>query len=145
MTTIVYDHENKQVACDGRLTGGNLIITDESIKFKENDKGMWFFTGSKSDESQLMELSHNDKPDIKPDCSALLVKDKKCYLVTFNGDYCSVSENEYPHSIGSGGDFAIAAIDMGNTAKEAVEYAITRDSGSGGKVTVYDVEKGEFI
>ena len=145
MTTIVYDHKNKQVACDGRLTAGNSIITDESIKFKENDKGMWFFTGAKSDESQIMELSHNDKPDIKPDCSALLVKDKRCYLVAFNGDYCAVSENEYPHSIGSGGDFAIAAIDMGKTAREAVEYAITRDSGSGGKVHVYDIEKGEFI
>tara|TARA_R110000850_G_scaffold72879_2_gene160051 strand:+ start:415 stop:852 length:438 start_codon:yes stop_codon:yes gene_type:complete len=145
MTTIVYDHKNKQIACDSRLTGGTLIVSDKIEKFKPNDKGMWFFAGAKSDESQIMQLEHNDKPEVKPDCSALLVKDKKCHLVTFNGDYCSISENEYNHSIGSGGEFALAALDFGDSAKEAVEYAITKDSASGGKVHVYDIEKGEFI
>ncbi len=145
MTTIVYDHKNKQIACDSRLTGGNLIVSDGYIKFKENERGMWFFTGSKSDEEQLMSLNHNDNPNVKPDASAFLVKDGKCFLVTFNGDYCSISENEYNHSIGSGGDFALSAIDLNKTAKEAVEYAKTRDTGTGGKVHVYDIEKGEFL
>jgi ATP-dependent protease HslVU (ClpYQ) peptidase subunit len=145
MTTIVYDHKNKQVACDSQTTAGDLIVNACAIKFKENDKGMWFFTGSVSDESQLMELEHNSKPDIKPDCSAFLVKDGACNLVTFNGDYCAISENVYSHSIGAGGDFALAAIDMGKTAKEAVEYASTRSASTGGKVHVYDIEKGEFI
>jgi ATP-dependent protease HslVU (ClpYQ) peptidase subunit len=145
MTTIIYDHKNKQIACDSRLTGGTLIVSDTIEKFKSNDKGMWFFAGAKSDESQIMELEHNDKPEVKPDCSALLVKDKKCYLVTFNGDYCSISENEYNHSIGSGGEFALSALDFGDSSKEAVEYAITKDSASGGKVHVYDIEKGKFI
>lgn len=145
MTTIVYDHKNKQIAYDSRLTSGDLIVTDESVKHKENEKGLWFFTGSKSDESQLMELVHNDKPEVTPNCSALLVKDGVCYLVTFDGDYCSVSDNDYNFSIGSGGDFALAALDLGRTAKEAVEYAITRDKNSGGKVHVYDIEKDKFI
>jgi len=145
MTTIVYDHKNKQIACDSRLTGGNLIITDSAEKYRANEKGLWFFAGTRADENQLMELEHNDKPEIKPDANALLIKEGKCFLVTFNGDYCSVSENEYNHSIGSGCDFALSAVDLGRTAKEAVEYAITRDTGSGGNVHVYDIEKGKFL
>lgn len=145
MTTIVYDHKNKLIACDSRLTGGNLIVTDSVKKYKSNDDGLWFFCGTKADESDLMALKHNDKPDIKPDCSALLVKDSKCHLVTFNGDYCSISENEYNHAIGSGGGFGLSALDLGLSAKEAVEHAITRDSASGGIVRVYDIKKGEFI
>jgi hypothetical protein len=39
----------------------------------------------------------------------------------------------------------LAALDFGKTAKEAVEYAMTRDVYSGGKVHVYDIDKGEFI
>jgi ATP-dependent protease HslVU (ClpYQ) peptidase subunit len=145
MTTIVYDHKNKQIACDSRITGGGLILTDCATKFKENDKGLWFFAGIKADVSQLIELEHNSKPEVKPDCSALLIKDKKCFLVAFNGDYCSISENDYNHSIGSGDVWALAAIDMGKTAKEAVEYAMTRDVYTGGKVHVYDIEKAAFI
>ena len=61
-----------------------------------------------------------------------------------NGVYRS-SLIEYNDSAGSGGEFAIAALDMGKTAKEAVEYAMTRDFYSGGKVHVYDIETGDFI
>jgi ATP-dependent protease HslVU (ClpYQ) peptidase subunit len=145
MTTVIYNHKEKQIACDSRLSGGTLIVSDTIEKFKSNKKGMWFFVGAKSDESQMMELEHNDKPEVKPDCTALLVRNKKCYLVTFNGDFCSISENEYNHSIGSGGEFALAALDFHATTIGAVEYAITKDSASGGKVHVYDIEKGKFI
>ncbi len=145
MTTIVYDHKNKQVAVDSRSTANNLIVSDKTIKFKENEKGLWFFTGSRADEDDLAGLEHNDKPEVKPDCSAFIVSNGVCKLVTFNGDYVSVSNNEYNHAIGSGSDFALAALDFGKSAKEAIEYAKTRDSATGGKVHVYDIQTGEFI
>jgi ATP-dependent protease HslVU (ClpYQ) peptidase subunit len=145
MTTVIYNHKEKQIACDSRLTAGTLIVSDTIEKFKSNKKGMWFFAGAKSDESQIMELEHNDKPGVKPDCCALLVKNKKCYLVAFNDHYCSITENEYNESIGSGGEFALAALDFHASTETAVEYAITKDSASGGEVHVYDIEKGKFI
>ena len=46
---------------------------------------------------------------------------------------------------GSGSHLAFGALDMGASAKEAVEMAIKRDSKSGGKVHVFDCEKMEFI
>ncbi|WP_210772140.1 hypothetical protein [Rhodanobacter lindaniclasticus] len=39
-----------------------------------------------------------------------------------------------PLAIGSGWQFAIAAMDFGKTAKQAIEYAMTRDNGTGGGV-----------
>ena len=145
MTTIIYDHKNKQVAIDSRVTGKGLILSDKEIKYKENDKGLWFFSGAVADNSQLMELVHNDKPDIEPGCQAFLVKDGACHLVLFNGDYCAISKNNYNHSLGSGGDFALAALDFGKNAKEAVKYAMTKDCYSGGKINVYDIKKAKFI
>jgi len=40
---------------------------------------------------------------------------------------------------------ALSAVDLGKTAKEAVEHAMARDLFSGGKVHVYDVISAEFI
>lgn len=42
--------------------------------------------------------------------------------------------------MGSGYQFAIAALDLGKTAKEAVNYAKTRDIYTGGRVRVFDVK-----
>tara|TARA_R110002096_G_C14041546_1_gene672316 strand:- start:43 stop:480 length:438 start_codon:yes stop_codon:yes gene_type:complete len=145
MTTIVYDHKNKQIACDSRVNGNGLILSDKEVKYKENEKGLWFFCGAVSDNDQMMEMSHNDKPDVLPDCSALLVKDGDCYLVTFNGGYCAISKNNYSHSIGSGGDYALCALDFGSTAKEALKYASTKDCYTGGKLRLYDIKTEKFI
>jgi len=61
-----------------------------------------------------------------------------------NGVY-KLDELPCNESLGSGGWFAMAAVDLGKTARESVEYAMTRDVYTGGKVHVYDIEKGEFI
>lgn len=40
------------------------------------------------------------------------------------------------HAIGSGRDYALAAMSMGATAKEAVEVAMRFDNGTGGEIVV---------
>lgn len=146
MTTIAYDYKSKKIAVDGRVTAGDVITYDVAVKYRYSDdkSEVWFFCGAVADEKDLMSLKHNDKPDVKPDCSALMVKDKKVFLVAFNGDYCSVNEIKYSYSIGSGQNFGLAALDFGASAKEAVNYAATRDVCTGGKVAVFDVEKMMF-
>lgn len=145
MTTIVYDHKSKLIAIDSRCTAGGLIVSDENIKYKQKDGKIFFFCGATADQNNLMELSHDDKPDVEPDCSALMVEDSVVYLVSFNNGYLSSGELSHSRSIGSGSDFGLAALDFGSTAKEAVEYAITKDCYSGGKVLVYDVNNSKFI
>jgi len=49
---------------------------------------------------------------------------------TFDGDYCV---------IGSGGSYARSALDFGCDAKEAVQYAVTKDVFSGGDIRVANI------
>ena len=49
------------------------------------------------------------------------------------------------YAIGSGAEFAMSAMDFGMTAKEAVEYTMTRDIYTGGEVTVFDTVKMQFV
>ena len=43
-------------------------------------------------------------------------------------------------SFGSGGDAALAAMDLGHTAKEAVKFAATRDLYTGGAIQSYKLK-----
>ena len=42
MTTIVYDHKNKQIACDSRETAGGALVTDKAIKYYIRGDDVWF-------------------------------------------------------------------------------------------------------
>lgn len=48
-------------------------------------------------------------------------------------------EVPYPHAMGSGRDFALAAMDAGVSPERAVEIAIGRDVWSGGEIQVVDI------
>lgn len=144
MTTIVYDHRRQEIAVDGRTTGGSLIATDAAQKHKYHGNEVWFFCGTRCDADNLLGMEHNTKPEVQPDCTALRVCAKGVYLVNFNGDYCAHTKLDYSYSLGSGCDFALAALDLGKTAEEAAEYTKTRDTGTGGFVWVFDIETMSF-
>ena len=147
VTTIVYDHKNKQIACDSRESAGGCIITDKASKWVKNEVGIWFICGSKSDAFLFTEnFNHNDEAPKNLDCGGIVVIDRVAHKACvddsgiFKLDLLVSNEG-----IGSGGWFAQSAIDLGRTAKESVQYSKTRDLYSGGKVNVYDIEKGGFI
>ena len=146
MTTIVYDHKRKQIAIDSRYTSGGVIISDGGVKFKTKDNKTWFFCGKACDSELLMDMPHNDKPEVAPDCAALFVEDGTVYSVSASSDgFIEHDKQEFNASAGSGRDFALAALDFGKTAEEAVDYAMTRDCYTGGKIHVYDIDRGEFL
>ena len=152
MTTIVYDHKNKQLACDSRSTIDGVIIDNKAIKYKNNGDKLWFVCGRKGDADTF--ITH-----YRPLCSANENMEVSVVFVITEGDcaggvYMAVkdSNNTYAECVldhdyaqGSGEQWALSALDHGMTAKQAVEYAMTRDVYTGGKVHVYDIEKGEFI
>lgn len=145
MTTIVYDHKRKRIACDGRSSAGPLLLSDNSIKYVSNKKGLWFVCGVYADRELFVTLDHRDELSFEPECDALLVKEGDCYMVTFRDNRCSYEKLEYNYAMGSGRDFALAALDFGKTAEEAIEYAKTRDVYTGGTVFVYDISKQTFV
>ena len=148
MTTIVYDHENKQIAIDGRLTkGGSTIISDSHIKYVKNDIGIWFFTGDVCDQKGFMNCY--DKEEIQQavtyNASAILVIGKDVYSAYMDDGYFCKMLIDHNECKGSGELLALAALDHGESALNAINYAMTRDMFTGGKVNVYDIEKGEFL
>ena len=145
MTTIVYCHKTKQIAVDSRMTSqGGVIASDSTDKTTVNDAGIWFLSGKVSDHADLVKLAHNEDAKLKPECGALLIKNGCVYLVEVNdGAICGHEKLTCNDSIGSGYQFALAALDFGKSAKEAVEYAITKDCYTGGKVRVFNLDGKE--
>lgn len=140
MTTVVYDHKNKQVAIDSRYTRGDIIDSDKGDKVRKDKRGIWLFAGHQGDFVDLMKLERNEKTEVRPDCGAILISEGKAFTVdTDNDGFCIVSELTDSFAMGSGSNFAIAALDFGKTAKEAVNYAKTRDVYTGGRVRVFDL------
>ena len=138
MTTIAIDH--KSIAADGRVGWDGIIATDKEEKVKEIDGVIFAWMGN---EAQAKELSKYITGEIDTVSS-----DMQGYVVTIqdgevlhhsvnNGVYTADSVN-LPYAFGSGQHFALSALDMGMSAKEAVEYAMTRDPQTGGQVKVID-------
>ena len=80
-----------------------------------------------------MWLEGGEKPTVKDFAAMLIGPNKQCYrledkLVAFQ------VESSF-HAVGSGRDFAIAAMHLGKTAREAVELACLYDIYTGGPIT----------
>ena len=144
MTTIVYDHKRKQIACDSRCTGDGVIKTDSLLKYRYSGAALFFFTGPVSDHEKLVNAYSHGKIE-KCEANAIICVDGKVILCGIDGDELWLETLSYNQGIGSGFKFALAALDFGNTAEESVKYAITRDFYSGGKVHVYDIESAKFL
>lgn len=141
MTTVIYDHKRKQVAIDSRYTRGDVIDTDKGNKVRKDSRGIWLFSGHQADFEDLMALKRNEKVEVRPECGAILIKNGCAFVVDTDEDgFCIVAKLNDSFAMGSGYKFAIAALDLGKTAKEAVNYAKTRDIYTGGRVRVFDVK-----
>ncbi len=149
MTTIAYDHENKQIAVDGRTTTGQIIATDKAIKWIERDGDYWFLCGSVCDREKFVDHFLDEspqKPDQEIECSGIAVRNGEVYYCVIDNDGAPrATKIDYSDAMGSGYAFALAAMDHGKTAREAVKYASTRDSATGGRIRVFDVNKMKFV
>jgi ATP-dependent protease HslVU (ClpYQ) peptidase subunit len=142
MTTIAYHHKDKQVAVDSRATGGTRINTNKANKTRKNDNGLWFLTGAVCDIDKFITMVKDEKcgDDIIVEVSGFRISDGRVYWCFMADGFFCEEYIDYSMAIGSGGDFALAAMDFGKSAKEAINYAKTRDSATGGRVRVFDVK-----
>lgn len=146
MTTIVYDHNKKQIACDSRESANGFLHKDTADKFYHRGEVIWFMSGSKGDiEFFIDDFEHNKKAINNLECSGIFVDDKLTYVATVENGHYKSSLMDYTDGFGSGGWMALSAVDLGLSARAAVEYAMTRDLCSGGKVWVFDIESNKFL
>lgn len=142
MTTIAYHHESKTVAVDSRKTSkGGVISSDDSNKINVNDLGAWILCGAVCDIESFITLSKNQlfNNDVKLEVSGLRFDANGLFYVFMSDGIFCEELIDHDFTMGSGQDFALSAMDHGKSAVEAVEYAMTRDIYTGGKVRAVDV------
>ena len=136
MTT--YAYKDGVIAYDGRCTSGDFIIEDDIDKKCERNGVVFFITGAVSDDENFLDVYFNMAQPTKFNTNSAIVWDgETLWLASIDkeeGFWKRKLHLDRAYATGSGSNFAIAAMDLGKSAREAVEYAITRDCKSGGLV-----------
>ena len=137
MTTIAY--KDGVIAYDSRETKGSIIHTDEANKKRELDGVYFFLCGDNCGYKDVMsEWFCSTTKTLLNVCG--IAVDEEGTLWEFGNDdgfwrdRINLSE---PYVYGSGSSFALTAMDLGLSAKDAVKMAIKRDVYSGGKVNTF--------
>lgn len=143
MTTMSYHHKDKQIAVDSRTSSGSLIDTDKAIKYYKVNNCLLFLSGALHD----IDIFISEYPEIKSDinCSGFCVDNKIVYHVSVKSSQLKKSKTAFNDADGSGYAFALAAMDFGKNARDAIKYAMKRDVYTGGRIRLYDIEKEKFI
>lgn len=141
MTTIAFD--GKTLAADRRALNSGLVRTTTKIKRFGN-----LLAGASGDLSATIEAlewvrtgrSPEDWPAIQrgEDYAALLVIDAGRILLYEKSPH-PAEFNDSIFAIGSGRDFALAAMYLWKSAREAIEIASVFDCGTGNGVDVLEV------
>lgn len=137
MTTIIYDHEKREIAFDSRITRGSTICSDDYCKKHQKNNVVFITAGYEAEVQRFI----SDYPNLEGayDCDGAMVENGKVYSFGFqDGRFLRLQLN-FSEAWGSGQDHALTALDLGKSAKEAVKYAMKRDCGTGGKIRVMKV------
>ena len=145
MTTIVYDHNRREIDIDSRITCGSRIDRESYDKTIQRSGAMWFLCGASAETELFVDSFTAGETGKEYDVSAIVADGGKVYHCTYSAGRPLKSLLTYSDSIGSGSDYAIAAIDMGANAEDALKAAIRRDVYTGGNVRVFIVDKMEFV
>jgi ATP-dependent protease HslVU (ClpYQ) peptidase subunit len=144
---------------DARMSLGATIIKDDTVKVFNVNNHLVGVCGAarsistfvswlqKHTDYRMVSEQVGDLVDLIPpvleqdsDYTALVVTPDKQVLLYESGIPIDMG-NDVHMAIGSGGDFALAAMDAGLSAEEAVKIAMKRDVYSGGTITVVSLEE----
>jgi len=135
MTTIAY--KDGIIAYDSRQTRDNRIVTDNANKCRVVNGVSFFLSGVVSDEKFLIDAYFGTPSPVSLECSGYVVDAGKMMRIGYDDDtgiWKQDLDPSNPDAIGSGTSYAIAAMDMGASAEDAVRAAMKRDIFTGGLV-----------
>jgi ATP-dependent protease HslVU (ClpYQ) peptidase subunit len=134
MTTLAY--RDGELACDSRVTAGDMIVSDKRRKVHRlRDGSIVAWSGSVQDAELLLQAMRKTAKVTHPklqEISALHLRTDGS-LWEYEGEAWVKQDPGY-YATGSGSPYAFAAMDAGASAREAIRIAIKRDANSGGKV-----------
>lgn len=144
MTTIAY--KDGWLVSDSRETSGERVDTDRCKKIYRLPDGSLYAGSGESAiimhlYQELLKAARVKKkvlPNIQlKGINAIVVANKKNVNYYEKGIWTSL---DYPFAIGTGSHYALAAMDNGASAEEAVRIACKRDIYSGGRLQKYRVQ-----
>lgn len=140
MTTIATD--GKSMAGDGQREMSRTIVDSTAVKVRQlSDGRLYGSAGEAAFSAMVVEwLEGGSKPDFKPEEFVALVLSPSGEVHHIS-EICHLIQIDSPAAIGSGIDFALGAMAAGASVQKAVEIACKYDPGSGGKITVLEVQK----
>ena len=141
MTTIAYNYEEGIIAYDSRRSVDDYIVDDNVQKHYKKDGVSFFLAGTPCDYDEFIYCyPSGETTGEEHDAHAYSVERGEVYRagVSLKNKIWKHPTN-YSGSIGSGGRHAITAMDMGATAKEAVKWAMKRDTGTGGRIRTFKI------
>lgn len=145
VTTLIVNMKDGEIGCDSRTTLGDTIISDSTKKFKMIAGEYYFFSGDVSASEAIMEFLINDVP-INTNAEGIVIctdnGNVNCYNLTLLDGLTSYIIR-YNQGFGSGGEWALSALDFRQNTTDAIKYAKTRDINTGGKINVFKIP--EFI
>lgn len=144
MTTIAY--KNGIIAYDSRFTCNDVIVDDNANKMIEADGRIFFMCGSVPDYVYLISSYLNDKltKRVLEPVKALVLDSGKLYSAAVSprdGFWKCEEPFGVPIAIGSGYQFALAFMDTGMTAEEAVHATCKRDIYTGGLIRTFKIDR----
>jgi ATP-dependent protease HslVU (ClpYQ) peptidase subunit len=141
MTTIAYNYKEGEIAVDSRVSTGDLISSDKYNKTRKLQGVTFVFAGLVADVDLLVEsYPYGYEGMTELEAYALAIDEGEVYQCTIHDGKYNVTPITFNMCLGSGGDFALSAMDFGCSAKDAVKYAMTRDMCTGGRVKVIKVK-----
>lgn len=142
MTTIATD--GKTVASDSRRCCGTELVDDETVKIRQVNGTTYAITGTFP--LLLAAIEWHQKGAVPGEQPKGNEKDQWSLLVLkpegvdrYGWDLPYPDRYPYPQAFGSGASYAMAALKLGKSAREAVEVAKLLDIFSGGEVQVFDL------
>lgn len=142
MTTIAY--RDGWLVSESRSSTNTYIDSDRTKKIFKLPKGAYMaMSGNWVPGLRLFELTkqiiasgRGELPNVKfPKCMAIVAFKNGMAALYEDGMWFDLDKWKYPYAaIGTGTLFALAAMDAGATAEEAVRIAVRRDLYSGGRI-----------
>lgn len=143
MTTIAY--KDGVIAYDGRQTRNDRIVSDNAAKCQVVDGVSFFLSGTVCDEKALIAAYFGTASPVPVECSGYAVDGGKLMMIGHDdttGIWKQDLDPANPDAMGSGAQYALAAMDMGASAQDAVRAAMKRDIYTGGTIRTVMIGEG---
>lgn len=140
MTTIAASIEHCCMAADTLSVGGNTVVSRRHTKIHRVNGCLVGLSGLVTDGLLFLQWFETHDLDKRPSLSedfAAMVLSRKGLFRYFDECVPLTAPDIRYYAIGSGWEWAYAAMDFGRSPAQAVRYAMTRDVSTGGSVRVF--------